>query len=113
MLFRSGVLLVVIAVILAIEMKGLLIGEAATDDVLGTIRTAIETSPHVNGIIHLRTMHLGPDELLVAVKVDYEHSLEVPQLAEAIDQTEVQLRAAVPIADIVYIEPDIRRKTAE
>ena len=89
-----GVLLVAIAIILAIEMKGLLIGEAATDDVLSTIRTAIETSPHVNGIIHLRTMHLGPDELLVAVKVDYEHSLEVPQLADAIDQTRRKDRRA-------------------
>ncbi len=108
-----GVLLVAIAIILAIEMKGLLIGEAATDEVLAAIRTSIENSPHVNSIIHLRTMHLGPEELLVAVKIDYEHSLDVPALAVAIDDTEARLRSAVPIADVVYIEPDIRRKNTE
>lgn len=108
-----GVLLVVIAIILAIEMKGLLIGEAASDTDVDAIRGSIESTPLVNGIIHLRTMHLGPDELLVAVKVDYEHSLDVPALAAAIDDTEARLRSAVPIADMIYIEPDIRRKTTE
>ncbi len=107
-----GVLLVVIAIILAVEMKGLLIGEAASDEDLAAIHSSIESSPKVNGIIHLRTMHLGPDDLLVAVKVDYDHSLDVPALAAAIDDTEARLREALPIADMIYIEPDIRRKPA-
>jgi cation diffusion facilitator family transporter len=108
-----GLLLIVIAIILAVEMKGLLIGEAASDEDLEAIQTSIAGTAHVNSLIHLRTMHLGPDDLLVAAKIDYEHSLSVEQLAKAIDDTEANLRAAVPIADIIYIEPDIRRKLTE
>ncbi|MFM2077001.1 MAG: hypothetical protein RJA49_891 [Actinomycetota bacterium] len=108
-----GVLLIVVAFILAVEMKGLLIGESASDEHLLAIETAIGGAQHVNGLIHLRTMHLGPDELLVAAKIDYDHSLNVADLARAIDATEADLRAAVPIADLIYIEPDIRRKHAE
>ena len=102
-----------IAIILAVEMKGLLIGEAASDEDLAAIETSINGAPKVNGLIHLRTMHLSPDQLLVAAKVEYDRSLNVDELARAIDDTEVQMRAAVPIAHIVYIEPDIRRKPAE
>jgi cation diffusion facilitator family transporter len=108
-----GVLLIVIAIILGVEMKGLLIGEAASDEHLIAIHAAIEGAPNVNGVIHLRTMHLSPDQLLVAAKIDYDHSLTLSQLAKAIDDTEAQLRAAVPIADIIYIEPDIRRTPLE
>ena len=75
----------------------------------GFFSRAALAGPEVASIIHLRTMHLSPDQLLVAAKVDYDHSLSVDQLAKAIDDTEAALRAAVPIADIVYIEPDIRR----
>jgi cation diffusion facilitator family transporter len=105
-----GALLVCIAIVLAVEMKGLLIGEAASDDDLVAIETALAGAPQVNGIIHLRTMHLSPDQLLVAVKIDFDHSLSVAELAQAIDDAEVALRAAVPIARTVYIEPDIRRQ---
>jgi cation diffusion facilitator family transporter len=108
-----GLLLVVIAMILAVEMKGLLIGEAASDEHLDALNSAIATAPKVNGLIHLRTMHLGPDQLLVAAKIDYDHSLSVAELAQAIDATEATLREAVPIADLIYIEPDIRRKHLE
>ena len=108
-----GLLLVVIAIILAAEMKGLLIGESASDEDLGAIQTALTDSPQVNGLIHLRTMHLGPDELLVAAKIDFDHSLTMAGLAAAIDDTESRLRAAVPTAKTVYIEPDIQRQPAE
>ena len=108
-----GVLLVVIAFILAREMKGLLIGEAATDENLESINAALAGADRVNGIIHLRTMHLGPDQLLVAAKLDFDHSLTVAELARAIDGAEADLRAAVPTATTVYIEPDIRRPAAE
>ena len=108
-----GLLLVGIAIILAVEMKGLLIGEAASDEHLEAINASITGAPKVNGLIHLRTMHLGPDQMLVAAKIDYDHSLTVPELAQAIDDTESALRAAVPLAELIYIEPDIRRKTQE
>jgi cation diffusion facilitator family transporter len=107
-----GVLLVAIAIVLAIEMKGLLIGEAPTDVMLGQIETAIATAPNVTGLIHLRSMHLGPDDLLVAAKIEFARDLAVAELAQAIDATEAAIRAAVPLDITIYIEPDIRRITA-
>ena len=105
-----GVLLVAIAIVLAAEMKPLLIGEAASDVDLDLITSALSSSADVNSIIHMRTMHLGPDDLLVAVKIDFDHTLSMEQLAKAIDAAEAALRAAVPKATTIYIEPDIRRQ---
>ena len=105
-----GVLLVAIAIVLAKEMKPLLIGEAASDTDLEQITAALESSASVSSIIHMRTMHLGPDNLLLAVKIDFDHSLSIEQLAKAIDQAETAVRAAVPRATSIYIEPDIRRQ---
>lgn len=107
-----GLLLVVIALVLAAEMKPLLIGEAASDSDVAMITAALQSSANVNSVIHLRTVHLGPDDLLVAAKVDFEHSLTVEQLAEAIDRAEAALRNAVPKTTSIYIEPDIRRQPA-
>ena len=108
-----GVLLIVVAMILGVEMKGLLIGESASDDDLDKINAAFAGSDKVNGVIHLRTMHLGPDELLVAAKLDFDPTLTVSELAKAIDDAEANLRRQVPIAATVYIEPDIRRSDDE
>jgi cation diffusion facilitator family transporter len=105
-----GLLLVAIAIVLAIEMKGLLIGESATKENLRAIEAALTAPDSVIGIIHLRTMHLGPEELLVAAKVEFDHELDNAGLSKAIDEAERSLRAAVPIAEMVYIEPDIRRQ---
>ncbi len=106
-----GALLVVIAFVLARETKPLLIGEAASDSDLEQIHAAIRSCPKVLSIIHLRTMHLGPDDLLLAAKVDFDHSLSVEELAQAIDQVEIAVRAAVPKTTTIYFEPDIRRKS--
>jgi len=104
-----GVLLVIIAIVLAIEMKGLLIGEAASDINQHAIETSLVAPSSVRGIIHLRTMHLGPDNLLVAAKLDFDPRMTLEELSRAIDEVEASLRAAVPLATLVYIEPDIRR----
>jgi cation diffusion facilitator family transporter len=106
-----GILLIAIAMVLAAEMKHLLIGEAASDGDVDTISAALSSADHVNSIIHMRTMHLGPDNLLVAVKIDFDHSLSMAELAKAVDKAEAALRAAVPTATTIYIEPDIRRAT--
>jgi len=103
-----GALLVVIAVILAIEMRSLLIGESASPKVQAEITRAIEGAREVRRIIHLRTLHLGPDELLVAAKVDLD-APSVPDVAKAIDVIEARVRAAVPIARVIYLEPDLYR----
>jgi cation diffusion facilitator family transporter len=106
-----GILLGVIAIVLAAEMKSLLIGESAAPQVEEAIRAAIADAPEVRRIIHLRTLHLGPDELLVAAKVEFD-SPSVPDLAGAIDAVEARIRAAVPIARVIYVEPDLYRSDA-
>ena len=100
---------VVIAAVLAVEMKGLLIGEAASAETDALIRAALGGAPHVTKLIHLRSEHLGPDELLVTAKLEFDRSLSVEQLADAINAAEAALRASVPIARLVYLEPDIAR----
>jgi cation diffusion facilitator family transporter len=104
-----GILLGVIAVVLAIEMKSLLIGEGASAADVAAIERAILESPSAERIIHLRTQHLGPDELLVGAKVQFRADLTIDDLAAAIDDVEMRVREAVPIARPFYIEPDVYR----
>ena len=107
-----GVLLVAVAVVLAIETKSLLIGEAATDEQIAAISAAVEATGGVESILHMRTMHLGPDELLVAVKIAVRGEATAAAIADAIDEAEAGIRAAVPIARVIYVEPDIDRNTS-
>ena len=104
-----GVLLVVIAIVLAIETKGLLIGESAGPAERDAIVSAIEGADRVQRLIHLRTEHLGPDEILVAAKVEFDSTLSFADLAAAINGTEVRIRDAVPAARLIYLEPDVHR----
>jgi cation diffusion facilitator family transporter len=100
-----GVLLGVIAALLAVEMKSLLIGEAASPEDLDAIRAAITNGPEVDRLIHLRTEHLGPEDLLVAAKIDLSPVAD-PDTARAIDRVEARIRARVPHARVIYLEPD-------
>ena len=102
-----GVLLVAISVVLTIEMKSLLIGEAATEEHVSALMSAVEKMPSVNRVIDLKTQHIGPEELLVAGKVEFDHSLSNPQLSDAIDEVEKALRNAVPMTSQIYLEPDL------
>jgi len=104
-----GLLLGAIAITLVVEMKSLLIGEAASPATVRSIAEAMESCDQVLRVIHLRTEHLGPEELLVGAKVAFDVDLDVPALAEAIDDVERRVRAAVPEARIIYIEPDVAR----
>jgi divalent metal cation (Fe/Co/Zn/Cd) transporter len=104
-----GVLLVAIAIVLVIEMKSLLIGESASSAARDAIVAAIESSAHVDRLIHIRTEHIGPDEILVGAKVEYSSSLTADGLVAAIDSTEDAIRAAVPAATVIYLEPDLHR----
>jgi len=96
--------------VLATEMRSLLIGESASTDQQRAIRAAITDGPEVERVIHLRTLHLGPDELLVGAKLDLT-ATSVEVLAAAIDTVEARIRAAVPIARVIYIEPDLYRSS--
>ena len=104
-----GALLIVIAGFLTVEMKSLLIGEAAVDSDIEAIRRAVEASPHVMRVIDLKTQHIGPEELLVAGKLEFTPALTAPELAAAIDATEATIRLAVPLAGRIYLEPDVWR----
>jgi cation diffusion facilitator family transporter len=104
-----GLLLVAVAVVLVIEMSSLLVGESARPGVVEAIRTAIEDHRLVERVIHLRTEHIGPDEIVVAAKVEFDHSLSVAELAAAIDSVEVDIRATEPHATLIFIEPDVYR----
>ncbi|WP_055490203.1 cation diffusion facilitator family transporter [Streptomyces sp. TP-A0356] len=102
-----GVLLVLIALVLAAETKSLLLGEAAGAEEVKKIEAAIVDGESVPGIIHMRTLHLGPEELLVAAKIAVRHDDTAAQVASAINAAEARIRAAVPIARVIYLEPDI------
>ncbi len=106
-----GILLGAIAIVLAIEMKSLLIGEGALPEQLNRIRTALETNANVDRLIHMRTQYLGPDELLVAAKVQFSSGLSTEQLADAIDSAENAVRDVEPIATMIYLEPDLFDET--
>lgn len=104
-----GILLVAIGIVLAIETKGLLLGESASQDVLGAIAGAIEGQAEVKSLIHCRTQHIGPDELLVGAKVEFDRSLSFAELASAVDKVEAAIRQVVPNEVTIYLEPDLRR----
>ncbi len=102
-----GVLLIVIAVILMVEMKSLLIGEAAGAKDREEIIAALENGPHVQRLIHIRTQHIGPDEILVGAKLEFDATLTTDQLVAAINATEDAVRVAEPRVTVIYVEPDV------
>jgi cation diffusion facilitator family transporter len=107
-----GILLILIAIILAAETKSLLLGEAAGTDEVAKIEAALVDGDTVTRVIHMRTLHLGPEELLVAAKVAVEHDDTATEVASAINAAEERIRAAVPIARVIYLEPDIYSESA-
>jgi divalent metal cation (Fe/Co/Zn/Cd) transporter len=106
-----GLLLGCVAVILAVEMKSLLIGESAGAEVERDIVTALEAGPEVECVIHLRTVHLGPETLLVTAKIAVRPHDRAEQVVAGIDAAERRVRAAVPIAKVIYLEPDLYRES--
>ena len=104
-----GALLGVIAVILMVEMHSLLIGEGATAEQQRAIVDALEGTPHVGRVIHLRTQYLGPDEMLVGAKIALPPDCELATVAQVIDDAEARIREAVPAARVIYLEPDLDR----
>jgi len=103
-----GLLLVTVAAVLAVEMNSLLIGEAASPEAVAAIAEAL-VGGVVRRVIHMKTLHLGPEELLVAAKIAVGPQETAAAVAEAIDAAERRVRAAVPIARLIYLEPDVDR----
>jgi len=102
-----GTLLVVIAVFLAFELSSMLVGESALPEEEARIRDALAGEAGVDSVIHMRTLHTGPDELLVGVKIGVKPEYQAGELAAVINSAERRIREAVPAARWIYIEPDI------
>jgi cation diffusion facilitator family transporter len=104
-----GLLLIVVAVVLTVEVKSLLVGESASPESIGRIRSALDSSAGLDGVVHLKTLHIAPEELLVAAKVAVRRGSLAEDIATAIDEAEAAVRAAEPMATQIFLEPDIRR----
>jgi cation diffusion facilitator family transporter len=108
-----GVLLVLVAIVLGIETKSLLVGEGASLADSNRIRDAINAEPQVESLIHMKTLYLGPEELLVAAKVAFSPKMKLADVATAINALEARVREQVPIARVIYIEPDVYVRPSE
>lgn len=104
-----GLLLVVVAFVLGAEMKSLLIGEGANKKDLVKIREAITAHDDVESLIYMKTLYLGPEELMVAAKVAFGKKDRLEHVADAINAVEKTIREAVPVARVIFIEPDVYR----
>jgi len=102
-----GSLLCVISIVLAVEMKSLLIGESASDRDLEILRAVLTEDPRVMRLIHLRTVHLGPDQLLVGAKLELQADLDFAGVAAAINSVEDAVRARLSSVALLYLEPDV------
>ncbi len=100
-----GALLVAVGIFLAIEMQSLLLGEAGVPEHQAAIAAIAGAAPGIREVVHMRTQHLSPDDLLVALKVDFEAEMSAAEAGEVINACEAEIRAAVPIATRIYIEP--------
>ena len=104
-----GSLLIVIAIILVREMAGMLVGESALPEEYDAVHAALTSAPLVDRVIHLRTLHVGPDALLVGAKIAITQTDSAEEIAKGIDEAERLLRIAVPSAQYVFLEPDLDR----
>jgi cation diffusion facilitator family transporter len=105
-----GVLLVVVALILGVEMKALLMGESASPEHQAALHNALRDHPYVQTVVYMHTEHVGPDAILVAAKAIFSPELSAADVSRSIDEAEASMRDAVPAARFIFIEPDIARE---
>jgi len=106
-----GLLLCAIAVVLGRETKSMLLGESATEEDVAAIKAAL-AAEGFGDVIHLRTLHLGPDDILLTVKVAQDPAISLVDHGAQADRAEAAIRAAVPAVRLIFIEPDVRRAGA-
>ena len=104
-----GGLLILVAIVLGLETSSLLVGEGATAEDTGKIREALKNTDGVESVIHMKTLYLGPDELMVGAKIAISATATGKQIAKVINDAESAMREAVPAARVIYLEPDIKR----
>ncbi|WP_439564656.1 cation diffusion facilitator family transporter [Microcella sp.] len=107
-----GVLLVLVAVVLGLETSSLLVGEGASTDDMRAICRALDAHDGVTAVVHMKTLYLGPDELLVGAKVTFTPGIDIERVAAIINELEIAVRDAVPIARVIYIEPGLATVSA-
>jgi cation diffusion facilitator family transporter len=107
-----GALLIAVAFILGAETSSLLVGEGATADDTRLIREALETVVGKGGVIHMKTLYLGPEELMLGAKIDIKKNATGGEIADAINAAEAAVRSAVPATRVIYLEPDLKRQKA-
>ncbi|WP_102958365.1 cation diffusion facilitator family transporter [Mangrovicella endophytica] len=103
-----GILLAITAAILAVEVKGLLIGEAASPDIVETIRTRVAARPEIVAVNEIRTMHLGPNDVLLTMSIDFADGVLSQQIEAAVSEIETRVKARYPIIRRLYIEVQSR-----
>jgi cation diffusion facilitator family transporter len=103
-----GVLLMAIGTVVNRETESLLVGEAATTEVVGAIREAIANTAGIERVVELRTIHVGPDNLVVAAGIVVDATLDATGVANAIVDAEARVRAAAPFRTVIYLEPRVR-----
>ncbi len=109
-----GLLLVAVALVLSVEMKSLLLGESASADHVRAVEAALSGSDGIDRVIHMRTLHVGPEELLVAAKVAVSTTDTADEIADAINRAELSARQALPeLTLLMYLEPDLDRGAAK
>ena len=102
-----GLLLMAIGLVVNRETQSLLLGESASKDVEATIREAIAATPGIDGVVNFRTIHIGPDDLVVASGIVVDQAMEAAAIAQAIDAAEERVRAGLPYRTVIYLEPRV------
>ncbi|MCJ7665102.1 MAG: hypothetical protein MUO24_12795, partial [Desulfobacterales bacterium] len=101
-----GIILALVALVLFYETKSLLIGEGVSDADLRKIKAAIVTVPEVKEAVNVLTMHLGPEEILVNLDINFADGLSTDQVEQAIDKVEQAIRKELPAVKKIFVEAE-------
>lgn len=104
-----GLVLASVAILLARESKGLLIGEAADPALIARLRDVMGASPAITSVNHVRTVHTGPDAVFVAISADFLDTLSMGEAETLIEELEIRMKAISPKITSIYIRPEKRQ----
>jgi divalent metal cation (Fe/Co/Zn/Cd) transporter len=106
-----GLLLAVTALFMGNETKSLIIGESADPELLRKIRLLLLKEDSISHVINIRSLHLGAEDILLAIKAEFNPRLNSKQICNLINGIEADIRSHYPGVNKIFIEPDIFRKT--
>ena len=107
-----GLLLALVAALLAREAKGLLIGEGADPAIVARVRAIVDARREITSVNHVRTIHTAPDSVFVAISADFRDALTMGEAELLIEAIETELKAALPMLSSIYIRPERREDAA-